>query len=117
MWTWTDVNDHPRLVVMAIPAEADRLEVFEHREAVQLIAQLVIRHHCVSPVRIGTIGRNVDRNPFDPTGGHSHVFLCIVITVVRIEIDIDITPVGVVSDILDIIIDGNRIGVVGQHGL
>ena len=34
MWTRADVDYHPRLVAVAIPAEADRLEVFEGGETV-----------------------------------------------------------------------------------
>ena len=43
--TGTDMDDHPRLVVIAIPAEAHWLEVFEGGEAIQLVVQLVVRHH------------------------------------------------------------------------
>lgn len=45
--TGTDMDDHPRLVVIAIPAEAHWLEVFEGGEAIQLVVQLVVRHHRV----------------------------------------------------------------------
>lgn len=36
-WTRTDVDDHPRLVVITVPAETNRLEVFEDGEAVELV--------------------------------------------------------------------------------
>ena len=40
---------HPRLVVRAIPAEADRLEVLKGGEAVELVIQFVVRHHRIDP--------------------------------------------------------------------
>ena len=57
VWAWTvvvartrsHVDHHPGLVVVTVPAEAQRLEVLEGGEAVQLIAELVVRHDRVSP--------------------------------------------------------------------
>ena len=43
------VDDHPRLGVTTVPAEAYRLEVFEHGEAEQLIVEFVVWHHRVDP--------------------------------------------------------------------
>ena len=48
-WTWADMDDHPRLIAIAMPAEAHWLEVLEHGEAVKLVTHLVIRHHSVDP--------------------------------------------------------------------
>lgn len=111
------VDHHPRLVAITVPAEAHRLEVLEGGEAVEFIAEFVVRHHRVSPGRIGTVSRNADGDSFDSTGGHSHVLFAVVVSIVGIQVDEDVTSVGVVSYILDIVIDGDRIGVVGQHGL
>ena len=113
----TDLDHYPWLVVVAVPAEAQWLEVFECSEAEELVIQFVIRHHRVCPRRIRTEGRDADGNSLDTAGAHSHPFLGIAIAVIGIEVDIDITFVGVVSNILHIIVEGNRIGVVGQHGL
>ena len=110
-------DDHPRLVVVAIPAEAHRLEVLESGEAVELVTQFVVRHHRVSPGRIGAVSRDADGDSLDSSGADSHILPSIAIAVVRIEVDVDIASVCVVSNILNIIVDGNRIGVVGQHGL
>ena len=115
--TRTDVDDHPRLVAIAIPAETHRLEVFESGEAVELIVQFVVRHHRVQHRGVGTIGRDANRNPSDATRAHFHVLIGIAITIVRIEVDIEITAIGVISDILNIIVNGDRIGIVGQHWL
>ena len=109
--------DHPRFSARTVPAEAHRLEVFKSGEAVELIIQFVVRHHRVNPGGIRTVGRNGDRNPSDTTWAYSHVLRAIAVAVVGIEVDIEITTIGIVSDILNIIVDGDRIGIVGQHGL
>ena len=48
-WTWADMDDHPRLVAIAVPAEADGLEVLEGGKAEQLIPHLIVGHHRVGP--------------------------------------------------------------------
>ena len=93
--TRSDTEDHPRLVAIAVPAEAHRLEVLEGGEAVEL-------RHCDS---------------LDSTGADSHVLSAVVAPIVRIEVDEEVSPISIVSNVLDIIIDSDRIGVVGQHGL
>ena len=115
--TRTYVDHHPRLVAITVPAEAHWLEVLESSEAVQLITELVVGHHRVSPGRIRTIRRDVDGDSFDSTGANSHILLGVVVSVVGIQIDKDVTSVSVVSYILHIVVDGDRIGVIGQHGL
>ena len=109
--------NHPRLVTRSVPAEAHWLEVFEGSEAIELIVQFIVRHHRIHPGGIGTIGRNGNRNPSDATRAHSHVLRAVTVAIVGIEVDIEIATISVVSDILNIIVDGDRIGIVGQHGL
>ena len=109
--------DHPRFSARSVPAKAHRLEVFKNGEAVEFTVQFVVRHHRVDPGGIRTVGRNGDRNPSDTTRAYSHVFRAIAVAIVGIEVDIEITPISIVSDILNIIVDGDRIGIVGQHGL
>ncbi len=109
--------DHPWLVTGTIPAEAHGLEIFKGSEAIELVIQFIVRHHRINPGGIWTIGRNGDRNPSDATRAHSHVLRAIAVTIVGIEVDIEIATISVVSDILNIIVDGDRIGVIGQHGL
>jgi hypothetical protein len=109
--------DHPRLVTRSVPAEAHWLEVFEGGEAVELVVQFIVRHHRVDPGGVGAVGRNGDRNPSDATRAHSHVLRAVAVAIVGIEVDIEIATIGVISDILNIIVDGDRIGIVGQHGL
>ena len=109
--------DHPRLGARSVPAEAYRLEVFEGGEAVELIVQFVVWHHRVDPGGIWTVGRNGNRNPSDATRAHSHVLRAVAVAIVGIQVDVEIATIGVISDILNIIVDGDRIGIVGQHGL
>lgn len=66
--TRTDVDYHPRFVAIAVPAEANRLEVFKSGETVELVTHLVIRHHRENPVGIDPIGRDAHRNPLDSAG-------------------------------------------------
>ena len=115
--TRSDVDDHPGLVAVAVPVEGHRLEVLEHREAVELVAEFVVRHHRIDPRGIRTIGRDGDGHPLDTTRAHADPFLGIVVTVVRIQVDVDVSSVGIIPDVLHIVIDRDRIGVVGQHGL
>ena len=115
--TGTYPDDHPRFVVTTIPVEAYRLKVLERGEAVKLTVQLVVRHHRVNPVWIHAIGRNAYGDSLDPTGRHPHALPGVVTAIVGIKIDVQVTSVGIISDILNIIVDGDRIGSVGQHGL
>lgn len=71
--TRSDMDDHPRLVVITVPAEAERLKVFESGETIELIVQLVIWHHCIEHRRVRTIGRDGDCNPSDTAGTDFHV--------------------------------------------
>lgn len=109
--------DNPGLGVWPIPAETDRFKVFEGGEAEKLIIQFVVRHHRVDPRWIRTVGWDGNCNPSDATWANLHVLLGIAVTVVWIEVDIEIATISVVPNILNIIVDGDRIGIVGQHGL
>ena len=113
----SDMNHHPRLVVVAIPAEANRLEVLEDGEAEELVIHLVVGHHRVKNRGVQTVGGDVDCDSLDFAGADAHVLGGVGVTVVGVEIDAEITTIGVISDILYIIVNGDRIGVVGQHGL
>ena len=115
--TRADVDDHPGLVAVAVPVEAYRLEVFEDREAVELVAQLVVRHHRIDPRGIRTIGGDGNGHPADSTGADADPFASVVVTVVRIQVQVDVASVGIITDVLYVVIDRDRIGVVGQHGL
>ena len=109
--------DHPRLVVGSIPAEAHWLVVFEDGEAVEFTVQFVVRHHRIDPGGIRAVGRDGNRNSPDAARAYFHVLVGVAIAIIGIQIDVEIATVGVVSDILNIIVDGDRIGIVGQHGL
>jgi hypothetical protein len=115
--TRTDVDDHPGLVAVAVPVEAHRLEVLKDREAVEFVPQFIVGHHRIDPRGIRAIGRDGDGHPLDSTGADTDPFLGIVVTVVRIQVYEDVASVGVIADVLHIVVDRDRIGVVGQHGL
>ena len=115
--SWSHVNDHPRLVAIAIPAETHWFKVLKSGEAVKLVAKFVVRHHRVGPGRIRTVCRDAHGDPLDATRAYSHILSGIAMTIIGIEVDVEIATIGVVSYILNIIVDGDRIGVVGQHGL
>lgn len=100
MDSWTDVDNHPWLVVIAIPAESQWLEVLKGGEAVQVVAQLVVRHHRISPRRVRTISGDRNRHSLDPTRADSHVFLGVVITVVGVQVEVDVSFIRVITDIL-----------------
>lgn len=115
--TRSDVNHHPRFGARPVPVETDRLEVLEGGEAVELASQFIVRHHRIDPGRIRTVGRDRHCDSLDSTGADSHVLSAVVASIVRIEVDEEVSPISIVSNVLDIIIDSDRIGVVGQHGL
>lgn len=115
--TRTHVDHHPGLIAVTVPAEADWFEVFKDSEAEEVFVHLIVGHHCVNPRGVQAIGRDVDGDSSDSTGIDSHIFSGVVVTIVRIQIDINVSSVGIVSNVLDIVIDGDRIGIVGQHGL
>ena len=113
----SDMDDHPRLVAVAVPAEAHGLEVLEGGEAEELVTEFVIWHHRIDPSGIRTVSGDSDRNSLDSTRADAHVATAVVASVIRIEVEVEVPPISIVSNVLDIIIDSDRIGVVGQHGL
>lgn len=100
-----------------MPAEADRLKVLEGGEAVKLSAYRIIRHDRVGEVTVDAVGRNLDCDSLDAAGTYLNVFLSVAVTVVRIEKDADVPPIGVVADVLHVIVDRDRVVVVHHHGL
>ena len=110
-------DDHPALAARSVPVEVDGLEVFEGGEAVELVAQFVIGHDGEGVPSVDAIQRDVDLDSLDATGVHSDVFLGVAVAVVRVEVEGDITPIGVVADILHVVNDRDRVVVVHHHGL
>ncbi|KWW26295.1 MAG: hypothetical protein F082_116 [bacterium F082] len=115
--TWSDVDHHPGLSARAMPAEADGLEVLEGGEAVELAAYRVVGHDRVGEVTVDAVGRDLDSDSLDATGTDLHVFLGVGEAVVRIEVDADVTSIGVVANVLDVVVDRDRVVVVHHHGL
>ena len=110
-------DDHPALVARPIPVEADGLEVFEGGEAVELIIQLVVWHDGEDVPSVDATERDVDGDSLDTPGINSDVFLGVVVSVVRVKIEGDITSIGVVADVLHVIVDRDRVVVIHHHGL
>jgi hypothetical protein len=98
-------DDHPALGARTIPVEANGIEVLEGGEAVEFIAQFVVRHDGEGVPSIDTAERDLQGDSLDASRTHFHVFFVVAITIVRIEVDRDITPIGVVSDVLHVVVD------------
>lgn len=113
----TYVNDHPAFVARSFPVEGDGFEVFEGGEAVQLVAHLIVRHDGEGMTLADAVGWDVDGDSLDAAWTYLHPFLGIAVAFVRVEIEANVTPVGVVANILDVIVDCDGVGVVDHHGL
>ena len=98
-------DDHPALGARPIPVEADGVEVLEGGEAVEFIAQLVVRHDGEGAPSVDTTERDFQGDSLDMPRTYFHVFFVVAVTIVRIEVDRDITLIGVVSDVLHVIVD------------
>ena len=111
------VNDHPRFCARSVPVEAERFKVLKDGERVELITQFVVWHDHVSERRIRTIGRNFYCDSLDPARANSNILFGVVVAVVGVKVDVYITPIGVVTNVLHVIIDRDRIVVVHHHRL
>lgn len=98
-------NDYPVVGTRPVPVEADGVEVLEGGEAVELIAQLVVRHDGESVSPIDKAKRDVHRDSLDAARTDFHVFFGVAVAVIRVEEERDTTPIGVVSDILHVVVD------------
>ena len=110
-------DDYPALGARTVPVEVEGLEVLEGGEAVELIAQLVVRHDGEDVASVDAVQRDIDGDSLDATGIYPYVFLGVSIAVVRFEVEGDVTPIGVVADILHVVVDRDRVVVVHHHGL
>ena len=103
--TRSDVNHHPWFGARPVPVEADRLEVLEGGEAVEVTAHFVVRHDGEGTVQIDVVDRDVDDDSLDATWTNLDILLGVVVAVVGVKVDEDVTPIGVVSDILHVVVD------------
>ena len=110
-------DDHPALVARPVEVEADGLEVFEDGEAVEVVTQLVVGHDGEAMPSVDHVGRDFDGDSLDATRTHSDVFLGVAVAVVGIEVERDVTPIGVVADVLHVVVDRDRAIVIHHHGL
>ena len=112
-----DVNHHPRLGARSMPAEADRLEVFKSGETVEFSAHRVVRHERVNNMVVDGTARYLDFDSLDATGGHFHIFPNVFVIISGVEVDADVALISVVTDILHVVVDRDRVVVVHHHRL
>ena len=103
--TRSDVNHHPRFSTRPVPVEADRLKVFEGGEAVEVAAHFVVRHNGERAVHVEAVSRDVDSDSLDATRIDLDVLFAVVVAKVRLKEDVDVTPIGVVSNVLHVVVD------------
>lgn len=97
--------------------EAKWLEVFEGGEAVKIVTHFVVRHDSEWTMRNNAMSRNVDSDSLNASRIDSYVFLGIVVAVVGIKVDVYITPIGVVTNVLHVVIKRNGVVVVHHYRL
>lgn len=103
--TRSDVNHHPRFSARPVPVEANRLKVLKGGEAVEFASHLVVRHDGECAIQVDAVGRDVNGDSLDATGIDLDVLLGVVIAVVWVKENIDVTPIGVVSNVLHVVVD------------
>ena len=103
--TRSDVNHHPRFGARPVPVEADRLEVLEGGKAVEIASHFVVRHDGEGTVQVDVVDRDVDGDSLDATWTNLDILFGVIVAVVGIKVDEDVTPIGVVSDILHVVVD------------
>ncbi len=115
--TRSDMDHHPRFGARPVPVEAYRLEILKSGEAVEFASHLVVRHDGECAIQVDAVGRDIDSDSLDATGIDLDVLLGVVIAVVGVKEDIDVTPIGVVSNVLHVVVDSDRVVVVHHHRL
>jgi hypothetical protein len=111
------MDHHPRFGARPVPVEAYRLEILKSGEAVKLAAHFVVRHDGECAIQVDAVGRDIDSDSLDATGIDLDVLLGVVIAVVWVKENIDVTPIGVVSNVLHVVVDSDRVVVVHHHRL
>ena len=113
----TYFDDHPALVARPVPVETDGIEILEGGEAIELVAQLVVRHDGEGSPSVDATHREVDGDALDGARAHFDPFVGVAVAVVRVEVEGDITPIRIVADVLHVVVNRNRVVVIGDHGL
>jgi hypothetical protein len=110
-------DDHPGFGARTVPVEADGLEVFKGGEAVEFVVQFVVGHDGEVHPSVDTVERNVDGDSLDVSGANLDFLLGVVVAVVRVKVDVCVTPIGVVADVLHVVVDRDRVAAVHHHWL
>lgn len=103
--TRSDMDHHPRFGARPVPVEADRFEVLEGGKAVEVAAHFVVRHDGEGTVQVNVVDRDVDDDSLDATWTNLDILLGVVVAVVGVKVDEDVTPIGVVSNVLHVVVD------------
>ena len=108
---------YPSRIARTVPREANRLKVLERGEGVQVIAHLIVRHNRINGGRIQTIGHDVEGDSLDLARADLHISVGIFGAVIGIEVDADISLIGVISNVLHVVVDRDRVVIIHYHGL
>lgn len=100
-----------------VPPEMQRLEVFKGGEREKLWSHLIIRHYGVAERRVEVIERNVDHDSLDATRTDIDMFACVVVSVVRLEIDEEVAAIADIPNVLYVVIQPYGVRHVSHHGL
>ena len=100
------------LYTRSVPTEIHRFKVLKSGERVELIAQFIIWHHRISPRWVRQIGRNLYRHSFNSSRAYVDPASRIVVTIVRIQICVNVTTIAHITNILNVIVNGNCVLVV-----
>jgi len=113
--TWT--IHYVRTDMAAIPPESQRLEIFERGQREEFGTDFIVRHHRVVVRGIVTIVRDFHDYSVYAARTDSKILLGIIVTIVRLQIYVEISRIAFVADILDVIVQSDRIRRVGQDRL
>lgn len=102
---WRCRDDHPTFGARTVPVEAKRLKVLESGEAVEFVVHFVVRHDGEGVTSIDAAGGDVDGNPLDGSRTHSDVLVGVVVAVVGVEVEVNVSLIGVIADVLHVVID------------
>ena len=115
--TWRQDRHYPSRIARAVPREADWLKVLKRGEGVQVVAHFIVRHNRINDGWIQPIGHNVEGDSLDLARADLHVPVGVFGAVIGIEVDADISLIGIVSNVLHVVIDRDRVVVIHYHGL
>ncbi len=106
-----------RADMAAIPPESQRLEIFERGQRKEFRTDFIVRHHRVVVRGIITVVGDFHDYSIYAARTDPKILLGIIVTIVRLQIDVEIARITFVADILDVVVQSDRIRCVGQDRL